>query len=66
MEADSLLVTAIIMADAICAECIASKVGLTVSRVDEVLIHIRNTLTLSSRVATCTSCLKQTVVHRLE
>jgi hypothetical protein len=65
MEADSLLVTAIIMADAICAECIASKAGLPVSRVDEVLIHIRNTLSLTSKVANCVSCLKETVVHRL-
>jgi hypothetical protein len=65
MDADSPLVTAVIIGDAICAECIASKVGLAVARVDEVLIHIRNTLTLSSKVATCASCLKQTVVHRL-
>jgi hypothetical protein len=65
MEAESLLVTAVIMTDAICAECIASKVGLPVSRVDEVLIHIRNALALTSNVATCASCLKETVVHRL-
>ena len=65
MEA-SLLVTAIsIRADAICVDCIASKAGLPVSRVDEVLIEIRNTLALTSNVATCAGCLKETVVHRL-
>jgi hypothetical protein len=65
VKADSLLATAIILADLICAECIASKVGLPVARVDEVLIEIRNTLALTSSVATCAGCLKETVVHRL-
>jgi hypothetical protein len=65
VEAGPLLVTAIIMPDAICAECVASKAGLPVSRVDEVLIEIRNTLALTSNVATCAGCLKETVVHRL-
>jgi hypothetical protein len=65
MDVDVSLVTAILMSDAICAECLAGKVGLTVAQVDEVLIHIRNTLTLTSTVATCASCLQQAVVHRL-
>jgi hypothetical protein len=32
---------------------------------DEVLIHVRNALTVTSKVAGCDSCLKHTVVHRL-
>ena len=65
MDTDVPLVTALIMGDTLCADCIASKAGLPVTQVDEVLNDIRNTLTLTSKVATCASCLKQTVVHRL-
>jgi hypothetical protein len=65
MQFDAPLVTAIITAAVVCADCIASKVGLAVTRVDEVLIHIRKTVAVTSRVARCDSCLKTTVVHRL-
>jgi hypothetical protein len=41
------------------------KTGLTVTRVDEVLAHIRKTIAVTSSVARCDSCLNQTVVHRL-
>jgi UDP-N-acetylmuramyl pentapeptide synthase len=65
MDPDSPLVATVIATAAVCAVCIAVKVGLAVTRVDEALVQVRSTIIVTSRVAPCDSCRKQTVVHQL-
>jgi hypothetical protein len=62
MDPDSPLVATVIATAAVCADCIAVKVGLAV---DEALVQVRGTVIVTSRVAPCDSCRKQTVVHQL-
>jgi hypothetical protein len=65
LETDALRVSALITGVALCTDCIAAKTGLAVTRVDEVLVHIRNLFVVTSVVARCDDYLRETVVHRL-
>jgi hypothetical protein len=65
MDPDSPLVATVIATAAVCADCIAIKVGRAVTRVDEVLVQMRSTVIVTSSVARCDSCRRQTVVHQL-
>jgi hypothetical protein len=65
MDLDSPLVAIVIATAAVCADCISIKVGLAVTRVDEVLVQMRSTLIVTSSVAPCDTCRRQTVVHHL-
>jgi hypothetical protein len=60
-DVDEPLVASTLNSSALCAECIARKTGLAVTRIDEVTLAMHT----SAKVARCNACLKQTVVHRL-
>jgi hypothetical protein len=60
-DVDAPLLTSFITGESLCAECIAHKTGLAVTRVDEIAIGLHT----NAKVARCAGCLKQTVVHRL-
>jgi hypothetical protein len=61
VDVDVPLLTSFITRESLCAECIAHKTGLAVTRVDEIVIGLHT----NAKVARCDACLKQTVVHRL-
>jgi hypothetical protein len=58
MDVDGPLVTGLISAMS------GRKTGLAVTRVDEVLAHIRKTIAVTSSVARCDSCLKRAMPSR--
>jgi hypothetical protein len=49
----------------LCVDCLARMTGVPRSKMSDVVRHLRKTVKVSSKVARCDSCLKQTVVHRL-
>jgi hypothetical protein len=55
MDPDSPLIATVIATAAVCADCIAIKVGLAVTRVDEVHVQMRRTVIVTSSVAPCDS-----------
>ena len=48
-----------------CGDCIARKSGVPLSRVDDMLKRVRESFRITTTIARCGACLKQTVVHRL-
>jgi hypothetical protein len=65
-DLDDIPLAATLSRDAsLCGDCLARKTGVPRWKMGDVVIHLRTTGKVSSNVARCASCLKQTVVHRL-
>ena len=58
-------IVALIVGRWLCSGCIAQKAGVIMARVDDVLVRIGRTVQSRTMFATCESCGKETVVHRI-
>ena len=62
---DTSKIVAMITRAAVCANCITNKLGASHGQANATLARLATGLKITTRVARCSYCLKQTVVHRI-
>ncbi len=65
MDTTAAEIAAILIDAALCGDCIAHKLGIPRSTVNDTILRMGDTVTVVTETTRCDSCFKQTVVHRL-